>query len=509
MITNAEIAKIFSQTADLLEIKGENPFKVRAYRNTSKLIENSSKDFEKLVKEGFDLTRLPGIGNDLSTYIKEIVTIGKFSKLEKLKKEIPQGLINMLSIEGLGPKRVKQIYDAFGVSSLDELRKYALNGELDKLPGFGPKLIQKILKGIKQLKKAGIRFLWAEVEEFAEDLRKYLLGFDGVEIVEIAGSYRRKKETVGDLDILVVAKDYPKVIEYFIKYPKIKEIQSAGLTRSTVFLENDLQVDLRAVMAESYGAALHYFTGSKAHNIEIRKIAIEKDMKVNEYGVYKNDKKIAGKTEEEVYKAVGLCYMEPELRENRGEIEACLSKSLPKLVELKDIKGDLNISADLIDEAVNLGYKYVGVNKKIKRDDIKVYKILEVDVNNFEIKEDYDFLVGIVNEDAKTENILKSLEKVNFLRFFRDIKTKKELKVDFEKIFEEMKNKNVILEVVSRPNNLISEVLINAAINKGVKISIVSGAKNKKELSFIKYGVNQSRRGWAENKDVINANNPF
>ena len=510
MITNKEIANMFAQTADLLEIKGENPFKVRAYKNAARLIENSSKDFEKLVKEGFDLTRLPGIGNDLSTYIKEIVTTGKFSKLEELKKEIPEGLIDMLSIEGLGPKRIKQIYDAFGVTSLDELKKYAENGELDKLPGFGPTLIQKILKGIKQLKKAGIRFLWAEVEDMAEDLREYLSKFPGVEIVEIAGSYRRRKETVGDLDILVVAKDYPKVIEYFTKYPKIKEIHSAGITRSTVFLNNDLQVDLRAVMAESYGAALHYFTGSKSHNIEIRKIAIDKGMKVNEYGVYKDNKKIAGKSEEEVYEAVGLCFIEPELRENRGEIEACLNHSLPNLVNLEDIKGDLNISVDLIDEAIKLGYKYVGVNAKIKRDDIKVYKILEVDVNNLEINEEYDFLVGIVNEDANIENILKSLDKVKFLRFFRDIKAKKELNIDFETIFEEMKHKNVILEILSKPNNLLSEVLIRAAINKGVKISIVSGAKNKKELSFIKYGVNQARRGWAESKDVINVrDNPF
>jgi len=511
MVTNSEMAKMFSMTADLLEIKGENPFKVRAYRNAARIIENSSKDFNKLIKEGFDLTRLPGIGHDLSEYIKEIVTTGKFSKLEKLKKEIPQGLVDMLSIEGLGPKRIKQIYDAFGVTSLDELKKYAQNGELDKLPGFGPKLIEKILKGVKQLKKAGIRFLWADVEETAEDLRKYLLSFDGVEIVEIAGSYRRRKETVGDLDILVIAKDYPKVSEYFIKYPKVKEVYSAGLTRSTVFLENNLQIDLRAVSMESYGAALHYFTGSKAHNIEIRKIAVEKGLKVNEYGVYKGAKKIAGKTEEEIYKAVGLCYIEPELRENRGEIEACLKNSLPKLVELEDIRGDMNISADLIDEAVKRGYKYVGVrDKKPRRNDIKIYKILEIDVRNIEINEDYDFLTGIVGENATNKDVLKAIEKVKFLRFFRDITAKKEPDFDFDTIFSEMKKKDTVLEVISRPNNLISEVLIKKAVESKVKISIVSNARTEKELSFIKYGINQSRRGWAKRKDVLNASkNPF
>ena len=506
MITNADIAKMLAQTADLLEIKGENPFKVRAYRNAARLIENSSKDFAKLVKEGFDLTRLPGIGNDLSTYIKEIVTTGKFSKLEELKKEVPPGLIDMLSIEGLGPKRIKQIYDAFGVTSLDELKKYAESGELAKLPGFGPKLIEKILKGVKQLKKAGIRFLWAEVEEIAEDLRKYLLNFEGVEIVEIAGSYRRKKESVGDLDILVIAKDYPKVSEYFIKYPKVKEVQSAGLTRSTVFLENDLQIDLRAVSRESYGAALHYFTGSKAHNIEVRKLAIEKGLKVNEYGVYKGAKKIAGKSEEEVYKAVGLCFIEPELRENRGEIEACLNNSLPNLINLEDIKGDFNISSKFIDEAVKRGYKYVGVKEDIKRDDIKIYKILEVDVKDLKIDKNYDFLIGIVNENAKIEDVLKAMEKVKFLRFFRDIKAKKEVNLDFDLIFKEMVKRDIILDVYSHPNHLISEVLIKKAIEKKVKISITSG----ENINFIKYGINQARRGWAEAKDVINSlDTPF
>ncbi len=508
MVTNAQIAQMLSQTADLLEIKGENPFKVRAYRNAARLVENSSKDFNKLVKEGFDLTKLPGIGNDLSTYIKEIVTTGKFSKLEELKKEIPQGLVDMLSIEGLGPKRIKQIYDAFHITSLDELKKYAENGELDKLPGFGPKLIEKILKGVKQLKKAGIRFLWADVADIAEDLREYLLKFPGVEIVEIAGSYRRRKETVGDLDILVVAEDYPKVSEYFIKYHRVKEVHSAGLTRSTVFLDNDLQIDLRAVGKESYGAALHYFTGSKAHNIEIRKIAIEKGMKVNEYGVYKDNKRIAGKTEEEVYKAVGLCYIEPELRENRGEIEACLKGNLPNLITLNDIKGDLNINCNLIDEAIKKGYKFVGVrDKKIKRKNIQVYKILEIDLNNFQINEEYDFLTGIVNVNTSTDLVLNALNQVDFLRFFRDIKNNIEPKIDYDLIFKEMAKNNVKLEIISKPNNLIKDTLIKKAIETGVKISIVSNANKKEELDFIKYGINQARRGWAESKDVINTNN--
>ncbi|WP_456469754.1 DNA polymerase/3'-5' exonuclease PolX [Caminibacter sp.] len=552
-MTNQEIAKIFSKTADLLEIKGEYPFKVRAYRNAARIIENSSKDFNKLVKEGFDLTRLPGIGKDLSEYIKEIVTTGKFHKLEELQKEIPSGLIEMLSIEGLGPKRVKQIYDAFGVTSLEELKKYAQSGELAKLPGFGPKLIEKILKGVKQLKKAGIRFLWAEVEEIAEEIRGYLLDFEGVEIVEIAGSYRRKKETVGDLDILVVAKDYPKVSEYFIKFPKVKEVHSAGLTRSTVFLENSLQVDLRAVAKESYGAALHYFTGSKAHNIEIRKIAIEKGLKVNEYGVYKEDKKIAGATEEEVYEAVGLCYIEPELRENRGEIEACLQKKLPKLIEYRDLKGDLHIHTiysdgidtieNMVIKALELGYEYIAITDHSKRlkvangmdekkllqqieeieklqkkySQIKILKGAEVDILEDgsldfedEILNRLDIVVGAIHykfTGDQTERLLKALDKINILAhpLNRIINKRNEIKADWEKIFKKAAKLNVAIEINSQPDRLdLSDTYIKMAKDIGCKFVINSDAHNVNMLQFVKYGINQARRGWAQKEDVVN-----
>ncbi len=517
-MTNSEIAKMLARTADLLEIKGENPFKVRAYRNAARLIENSSKDFEKLVKNGFDLTKLPGIGHDLSEYIKEIVTTGRFSKLDRLEKEIPSGLADMLSIEGLGPKRIKQIYDAFHITSLEELRKYAQNGELDKLPGFGPKLIEKILKGVKQLKKAGIRFLWADVEEIAGELREYLLKFKGVEIVQIAGSFRRRKETVGDLDILVIAEDYREVSEYFIKFPKVKEVHSAGLTRSTVFLENDLQVDLRAVSRENYGAALHYFTGSKAHNIEIRKMAIEMGMKVNEYGVYKGSEKIAGEDEEEVYKAVGLRYIEPELRENRGEIEASRENRLPKLVTKNDIKGDLCIkSEEALKEAVKVGYEYAGVcgefdaNEKIKTVKIKKVKI-EKD-GSVNINGGADLIIGEItdffdlNEKEQTQRIIKAFEKIDILAHptCRILQKTAGIRAQWQEIFENAKKMNVAMEINADPNRLdLNDVLIKQAKEAGVKMCINTCASDAKELGFMKYGLNQARRGWAECEDIIN-----
>ena len=534
-MTNKEIAKMFSLTADLLDIKGENSFKVRAYRNAARLIENSSKDFEKLVKNRFDLTRLPGIGHDLSEYIKEIVTTGKFSKLEKLKKEIPEGLIDMLSIEGLGPKRIKQIYDAFGVTNLDELKKYAENGELDKLPGFGPKLIEKILKGVKQLKKAGIRFLWADVEEIVENIRKYLMDFEGVEIVEIAGSYRRKKETVGDLDILVIAKDYMKVSEYFTKYRKVKEVYSKGLTRSTVFLDNGLQVDLRAVTRENYGSALHYFTGSKAHNIEIRKIAIELGMKVNEYGVYKGAKRIAGESEEEIYRVLGLEYIEPELRENRGEIEAAKNNTLPKLVTFEDIKGDLKVYFNkniekIIKEAEKKGYKFLGICtrdikdlekiKKIKSK-LTIYSAIEckIDKNgnlNYSKKEidRFDIVYGSIEDNfdldklTQTKRIIKAFDFIDILSHptCRKIQEFEGIDIDFDEILKAAKEKGKILEIDARKDRLdLDDSKIKLTKEMGVKMCINSYATNEKELNNIKFGINQVRRGWAEKEDIINS----
>jgi DNA polymerase (family 10) len=516
-MSNSEIAKILSLTADLLDIKGENPFKVRAYRNAARLVEGSSKDFEKLVKEGFDLTKLPGIGHDLSEYIKEIVTTGKFSKLEELKKQIPLGLIDMLSIEGLGPKRIKQIYDAFGVTNLEELKKYAENGELDKLPGFGPKLIEKILKGVKQLKKAGIRFLWADVEDIAEEIRKYLLDFEGVEIVDIAGSYRRRKETVGDLDILVIADDYMKVSEYFTKYKRVKEVYSKGLTRSTVFLDNSLQIDLRAVTKESYGSALHYFTGSKAHNIAIRKMAIDMGLKVNEYGIYKGTKRIAGKSEEEVYETMGLRYIEPELRENRGEIEAAKNNNLPKLVRADDIKGDLKVYfnkniKEIIDEAEKKGYKFLGICtkniedlEKIKKlkSKLKIYSAIECKIDkNGELNyskdkiKDFDIVYGSVEDNFNLDKVIQTKRIINALNHIdilshpicRKIQEFDGIDIEFEQILKAAREKNKILEIDARRNRLdLDDSKIKLAKETGVRMCINSYATNKIELNNLKY----------------------
>jgi DNA polymerase (family 10) len=533
MLNNKEIADMLSETADLLEIKGENPFKVRAYRNAARIIENSAKDFNKLVAEGFDLTKLPGIGHDLSEYIKEIVTTGRFHKLERLKKEIPEGVTELLSIEGLGPKRVRQLYETFGIKNMEELKKYALKGELEKLPGFGPKLIEKILKGFKQLKKAGIRFLWADVENTAYEVKNYLSDFEGVETVKIAGSFRRKKESVGDLDILVIADDYQKVSDYFVKFHRVKEIYSKGLTRSTVFLDNDLQIDLRAVAKESYGAALHYFTGSKAHNIEIRRLAIEKGLKINEYGVYKGNEKIASAKEEDVYKSVGLKYIEPELRENRGEIEASGAGRLPELIKEEGIEGymcrvkNTDEVKRCIESSVKRGKEYViltvsgnyGLIKDIaemkKNLPIKIITAAEIYVDRnggFEIpsavSESADIIAAsmektVLSAKNQTKRYLKVLnsKKINVLLrpSLREVLIYEGVDLDWDEVFKSAYLNNVAMEVDSDPKYLdLSDVLIKKAVETGVKI-IISGSAES-----VKYGINQARRGWCEKKDAVN-----
>ena len=556
---NGEIAAVFKEMADLLEIKGENPFKVRAYRNAARVVENMGKSLESLVKEGYDLTELPGIGHDLSEAIEEIVFSGKFSKLEELKKEIPQGLKELLSIEGLGPKRIRVLYEKFNVTSLEDLSKLAESGEIYKIKGFGPKLVSKILEGVKLAKKSGRRFRFDTAKPYAEDIKRYLFEFKGVIKVEVAGSYRRRKETVGDLDILVVAENWEEVSEYFVKYDKVKTVVSKGETRSTVILQNDLQVDLRSVSRESYGSALHYFTGSKAHNIKIRKMAQERGWKINEYGVFnEKNEKIAGEDEEGVYEKMGLCFIEPELREDRGEIEACLQNGLPDLIKREDIKGDLHIHSVYTDgkasikemalAASELGYEYIAVTdhskhltvakgldeERIKIQweeidrlneelDITILKGIECDIledGSLDLKDEIlsslDIVLGAVHykfnlsKKEQTERVVKAL-KNPYLHVLahptgRLIGAREAFEMDMDEIFKVCREEGKVLEINAQPQRLdLNDIYAKAAKEAGIKFSISTDSHTRDCLSFMEYGVNQARRGWLEKEDVINA----
>jgi len=461
-MTNKEIAKIFEDLANLLDIKGENHFKVIAYKNAARVIASLDVSLENMVKKGQDLTTLPYIGKQIAKKIEEIVTTKKLKKLEHLKNEIPPTLLDFFAIEGLGANRIREIYENLHITTLQELQQAAKEGKISKLPGFGKKTEEKIAKGITLLKQEGIRFLYATAEPFAKELKEYLKDAPSIINVEIAGSFRRAKETVGDLDIIASATNPKSVIDYFIKFPKLGHIVTAGETRSTIVLQNSLQVDLRVVKKEHYGSALHYFTGSKAHVVKLREIAQDLNLKINEYGVFKDNKNIASKTEKEIYNLFNFEYIEPELREDRGEFKAAKDKTLPKLVELNNIKGDLHIHTTFSDginsieemarSAYNLGYEYIAFTdhsntipllkgldtqklklyfKEIDRvnslyNNFKILKGMEVDILedgtlaiDNKILEQLDFVIGAIHtkfklsKKAQTNRLLKAIKNPN------------------------------------------------------------------------------------------------
>ncbi len=557
-MVNQQIAQKFYKTADLLEILGENPFRVRAYRNAARTIESLGRDLSEMVAQGEDLTKLPGIGKDLAEKIKEIIETGSFSRLRELEEKVPPGLVELLKVEGLGPKRIKTLYDTLGITSLEELREAAARGEISKLPGFGKKLEQTILKGVVLAKKEGRRFRWAYAEAFAVELVRFLKKARGLKEIEVAGSYRRRKETVGDLDILVTAREPAQIIGHFITFPDIKTVISKGQTRSTVILSSDIQVDLRAVEEESYGSALHYFTGSKAHNIAIRSIALKAGLKINEYGVFKGEKRIAGRSEDEIFSAVGLPFIEPELRENRGEIEAAMEGRLPRLITLQDVKGDLhchtrwsdgkNTVSEMAEAAERLGYSYIAITDHSKRlamikgldekklaeqareieeararfPDIHILHGIEVDIledGSLDLPDEalsrLDIVVAAIHskfklsKEKQTERLLRAIDnpRVDIVAHptGRLIGEREGYDLDMERVMEHARARGCILELNAQPSRLdLNDVNLKLAKEMGIKVSIATDSHNTDNLLFMRLGINQARRGWLERQDVVN-----
>jgi len=377
---NPDIARLFDEVADLLEIQDANPFRVRAYRNAARTIRDFPEPIADLVRAGTkDLTDIAGIGDDLAEKITDIVTTGELPLRKQLASKLPAGLLDLLRIPGLGPKRVKLLYKKLKVKSAADLAAALDKGRVQKLKGFGPKMEEKMRAGIGQAQVGERRMLLNEAETQATALVAYLKAGGGIGQIEVAGSYRRRRETIGDLDIVVTSegKNSTPVMDRFVAYGDVREIISKGETRATVKLRGGLQVDLRAVEPDAYGAALLYFTGSKAHNIDLRKIAQEKSYKLNEYGLFKGTRRAAGKTEEEVYAKLGLDWIPPELREARGEIALAREHRLPHLVEVKDIRGDLQMHTsatdgkgtieDMAHAARALGYEYIAITDHSKR----------------------------------------------------------------------------------------------------------------------------------------------
>jgi DNA polymerase (family 10) len=375
---NSELAEIFYEIADLLEVKGENPFRIRSYRNAGAAIEGTGESLKTVVQTLGDeaLEAIPGIGKSIRGKIVELLKTGRLAFLDKLLDELPAGILEILRISGIGPKKTALLYGKLGIGSVDELEKAVLAGRLRKLPGFAELTERKILKGIKDLKAFSGRFLLSRGVEYAETFVDLLLRVPGVIDVVPAGSLRRWRESIGDVDILATCTDPAPVMDAFVSHPDVSDVVSKGSTKSTVILAGGLQVDLRVLDSESFGAALQYFTGSKTHNVALRDRAKRMGLKISEYGVFKGDKRVGGSTEEEVYRSVGLPWILPELRENRGEIEAAEEGRLPAPLVLKDIRGDLHAHTtesdghdgikEMADAAIALGYAYLAVTDHSK-----------------------------------------------------------------------------------------------------------------------------------------------
>ncbi len=559
-IHNADVAEIFNKVADLLEILDENPFRVRAYRNAARAMGGLSQSVAAMVEEGKDLTELPGIGKDLAGKIGEIVKTGYLSQLQDLEDRIPPQLIRLMKIPGLGPKRVKTLYDQLNITSLEDLKKSAEEGEIRKLKGFGEKTEAAILAEMGREKKEE-RIKLNVAEEVANGLVSYLKKMEGVRELTVAGSFRRKKETVADLDILATCKKGSNVMDAFVEYGNVDKVVAKGETRSTIVLRSGIQMDLRVVPEASYGAALHYFTGSKAHNIAVRTLGVKKGLKINEYGIFKGAKRIAGKSEEEVFERVGLPFIEPELREDQGEIGAAQQGKLPKLITLKDIRGDLHAHTketdgrhtleQMVEAARDRGYQYVAITDHSKRlsmthgfdaerlakrneeidrlngrlKGFSVLKSIEVDILEDgsldlpdNILKELDLTVCSVHSKfnlprkKQMERIIRAMDNPYFNILAhpsgRLINERQPYEVDMEGLIKAAKERGCIMEVNAHPDRLdLTDIHCKLAKGMGVKLVISTDAHSVNDYDLMRFGVWQARRGWLEEEDVLNTRN--
>lgn len=556
---NAEVAAVFSKIADLLEIENANPFRVRAYRNAARLIQGLSRDLGEMVERGEDLRDLPGIGEDLSKKIVEILETGHCRFLEQLEKREPPALTELLQVPGLGPKRVKALWQALQVESLEDLAAAARAGRIRMLPGFGEKTELRILELLTAHLSRIPRVSIAQAAPVAEDLLRLLRSVPGVQEAVVAGSFRRGQETVGDLDLVVTARPDSPVMERFVHHEDVAEIFAQGPTRATVVLRSHLQVDLRVVAAESFGAALHYFTGSKSHNIAIRRRAQGLGLKVNEYGIFRGKERVAGETETALYAAVGLPYIEPELRENRGEIEAAALGKLPHLVQEGDLRGDLHCHSaasdghdrleDLAAAAQSRGWEYLAITDHSRAlrvanglDPLRLRRQMdEIDLLNGKLRgftllkgcevdiledgsldlpdgllRDLDIVIGAVHSHfdlpraRQTARVLKAMDHPAFTLLAhpggRLIGSRPAMDLDLPRIIRHARERGVFLEVNAQPQRLdLPDIQAQAAKEEGVLLAVNSDAHSRFDFDHLRWGVLQARRGWLEKKDVLNA----
>ena len=557
---NADVAEAFEEIGDLLSIQGENPFRIRAYRRAAQIVRSLPRELAEM-SDPSEYDALPGIGKDLAGKIAELVKTGHLTVLDKLRRQVPPGVRELLSLPGMGPVRVRALMTKLHVKNRDELRGALSAGRVEKLRGFGPALQQRLRAAlaVKAVSEAGRRLALSVAAQYAEPLGRYLASIPGVTRVEVAGSYRRGRDTVGDLDVLVCAPASVDVFSALQRYPDVRELTASGTTKGSGALRNGLQFDVRVVPLQSFGAALQYFTGSKDHSIHVRRRAQERGLKLSEYGLYRGDRRLAGDTEEGVYEALGLSWIPPELREDRGEVEASEKHGLPLLIERADLKGDLHVHTDATDghdslekmvaaaRARKLSYvaitdhaKYLGIVRGLDADRLArqcddidalnerlrgftVLKGIEVDILEDgrlalpdAALERLDVVVIAVHshfdlpEARQTARVLRALERplASILAHpsGRLLGERAPFALDFDRVFEAVHDRGCFLEVNGQPLRLdLDDVRVKAARDRGVLLSLASDAHSVDQFANLDGAVRQARRGWACKENVLNA----
>jgi len=561
MKINKVLAKKFEELANALDFLGENPFKVRAYLKVARVLEELPEDVTEIYKmQGFEgLERIPGIGEGIAKKIVEFIEKGTFEKYEEVMSKVPADLLKLMDVPGVGPRTLKLIYDKFKVTTMDEFIKILDDPRILTLPGMGEKKIENIKRGLELYLSMQERIPLGIAVNIVEDIIEYMKESKKVELISGCGSYRRMKETVGDIDILIVGENGAELIEHFTKFPSVTDVLASGDTKGSVIVEGKYQVDMRVVGRESWGAALQYFTGSKNHNIKLRTIAKAKGLKISEYGVFREEKLIAGAEEEDVYKSLGLPWIPPELREDQGEIEAAMSGNLPVLLGYNEVKGDLHVHSnysdgtssleELAEFARKMGYQYLAIcdhsrsakyaggleidelrerNREIDRinksfKDFVLLKGAEVDILSDgqldypdEVLRELDFVVASIhiwkkNEDA-TQRIIKAMENpyVTIIGHptGRLIGQREGYHVDIDTIIDKAVETKTFLEMNAYYERLdFNDVNSRKAKEKGALLVINTDAHHVGQLPMIRLGIGQARRAWLGPQDVVNTRN--
>jgi DNA polymerase (family 10) len=555
---NSEYSDIFEEIADLLELKEANQFRVRSYRDAARNIRGLSKRIDDMIEEEEDLTKIDAVGSSMGDKIHEIHNRGSCERLEQLRDELPSSLSEVMAVPYVGPRKAMQLHRELGIENLDELRKAAENNRIRDLEGMGAKTESKILDGIQTVEKTADRILLNDAMDHAESLGRHLNALKSVDEWVIAGSYRRRKETVGDLDILIRAQDRQSAADEITEHELIADVVGRGKERITIRTTSGLQVDFRFFDASSFGSAMLYFTGSKAHNIKLRKRAQQHEWKLNEYGLSKGDQLLAGSSEESVYHRLNLTWIPPELREDEGEIEAATEHDLPELIEAGDLRGDLHCHSDasdgttsvqeMADAAVERGHDYLAITDHSKavsvtqgldekrlgkhaehirrigggRNDIALLAGIEVDIlkdGTLDLEQealaDLDYVVASIHsffnldEDDMTDRLCRAIESgvVHCLGHpaGRMLGKRQSISCDFERVFNTCAEYNVALEINAQPMRMdLPDTLCRSARDAGAKLVIATDAHKPADLDLLPLGVSVARRGWLRRKDVLN-----